>query len=54
MHSFNVNRIYNKILDRDWFSERLQSGTVIKIDNLEQNNLLANQTPSLGSRDTSS
>ena len=31
-----------------------QSGTVIKIDNLEQNKLLANQTPSLSSRDTSS
>ena len=31
-----------------------QSGTVIKIDNLDQNNLLANQTPSLSSRDTSS
>ena len=31
-----------------------QSGTVIKIDNLDQNNFLANQTPSLSSRDTSS
>ena len=30
----------------------LQSGTVIKFDNLDQNNLLANQTPSLSSRDT--
>ena len=29
-----------------------QSGTVIKFDNLDQNNLLANQTPSLSSRDT--
>ena len=30
----------------------IQSGTVIKFDNLDQNNLLANQTPSLSSRDT--
>ena len=29
-----------------------QSGTVIKFDNLDQNNPLANQTPSLSSRDT--
>ena len=29
-----------------------QSGTVIKFDNLDQNKLLANQTPRLSSRDT--
>ena len=29
-----------------------QSGTVIKFDNLDQNKLLANQTPRVSSRDT--
>ena len=40
--------------EKQQFFNRGQSGTVIKIDNLDQNNLLANQTPSLSSRDTSS
>ena len=44
----DVTYIYFKI------TEFQQSGTVIKFDNLDQNNLLANQTPSLSSRDTSS
>ena len=35
-------------------TDMYQSGTVIKFDNLDQNNLLANQTSSLSSRDTSS
>ena len=43
------NKHFELLMSYDAFP---QSGTVIKFDNLDQNNLLANQTPSLSSRDT--
>ena len=66
MLSLNPARYFQRIVNKRAIIEKktdrssrmpsclYQSGTVIKIDNLDQNNLLANQTPSLSSRDTSS